>query len=441
MERQDFKSKAVSSKVHPTLRALLIAGLGLVFAVLPALFGPRFEVFFWLFWISFSLLLGYDALLSTQIPFVEVSLPKQLFIGEEAQATLVLKDLREVTAKLDTQAPIVSREASSVPTEAGALLQIPLTAERRGPGEITALWLRWASSLGLFYRSACFTLQAPLPVLLNLPKVQKQALHFISGRTTLSGPQIEKFYGDGSEFDSLREFVSGLDPRMIDWRSSARHNKLLFRQCRAERDRQLLIAVDTGHLMAEPLNGAPRLDHALHAAMLLSYIGARAGDRVGFFAFDEVPRAYVVPTAGSRSISPILQKASELTYQATETNFTVCLAELCSRLTRRTLIVVLTEFIDTTTAELMIENIQRTAKRHLVLFVALRDPVLQKEASAPTDAISLHRAVLMASLQKERELVLLRLRRLGVLCIDALPEEVGPALVNRYLDVKRREML
>jgi uncharacterized protein (DUF58 family) len=445
MERQELTLRLGTSVLHPSRRVLVLVGLGLLVSVLPALIGAWAEPLFWLFWVLLLLACGLDTLLMPKVRTGTLSLPKVLSIGEEERANLriELANLKELEAKLDISEPLLPLGSTQGYALAGVLsIDLPLRGQRRGRAEFSALWLRYRGPLGLFCCTANFPLQASLDILLNMPLVQKRALQFMSGRTAQGGPQVERFYGEGSEFDSLREFTQGLDSRMIDWRASARHTKLLLRQCIAERDRQVLIAVDTGRLMAEPLRGVPRLDHALHAALLLSYVGAKAGDRVGFFAFDEKPRAYIAPLSGSHGIGAIIQKASALTYHTAETNFTLNLTELCTRLTRRSLIVVLTEFVDTTTAELMIENLQRVVKRHLVLFVAMRDPQLQQESERfPGKALDLHRVVIAASLQKERELVLLRLRRLGVLCLDALPEELGPALVNRYLEAKRRELL
>src|SRR5262249_29258585 len=157
----------------------------------------------------------------------------------------------------------------------------------------------------------------------------------------LSGLKVERYLGDGSEFDALREHVPGMDRRAIDWKASARHRALLGREFRAERNHQLVLAIDTGHLMAEPLGGMPKLDHAVNAALLLAYFGLRTGDRVGLFGFDSEVRAFAAPAAGVRAF-PRLQRASAaLEYGTAETNFTLGLAELSSRLSRRSLVVLL----------------------------------------------------------------------------------------------------
>jgi uncharacterized protein (DUF58 family) len=123
-------------------------------------------------------------------------------------------------------------------------------------------------------------------------------------------------------------------------------------------------------------------------------------------------------------------------------NYTLAMTALGGELQRRSLIVVFTEFVDTTSAELMVESVARLAKRHLVLFVAFRDEELEQlTRTEPQTAEDVTRAVIALSLLKERETVIARLKRMGVQVVDAPVEALGTALVNRYLDLKRRELL
>jgi uncharacterized protein (DUF58 family) len=136
------------------------------------------------------------------------------------------------------------------------------------------------------------------------------------------------------------------------------------------------------------------------------------------------------------------QRTADLQYSRAETNFTLGLVELDRRLKRRSLVVVLTDFVDTVTAELMVENLGRLARRHLVLFTTLRDQALVETADgAPRDLTDLNRAMVARDLLREREVVLLRLRRLGAHCIEAPPGGLSTRLINRYLDIKRRELV
>jgi uncharacterized protein (DUF58 family) len=248
--------------------------------------------------------------------------------------------------------------------------------------------------------------------------------------------------GDGAEFHALTEFQSGMNRRAIDWKQSARHGMLLAKEYREERNQQIILAIDSGRLMCEPVGGLPRIDRALRAAMLLSYVGLKLGDRVGFYAFDAVPRLSSGAVSGA-SAFPLLQRlAANIDYSTEETNYTLGLTQLSGDLPRRSLIVIFTEFADTVSAELMIENVARLLKRHLVLFVVFRDEELEGIADRePVETDDVSRAVVADLLLREREVVIGRLRRLGVQIINARADQLDASLINTYLDLKRRDLL
>jgi uncharacterized protein (DUF58 family) len=418
-------------------------------ALLPVLAHPRL----WGAWVVASALvalaLGLDALLSLppERLAVEVTAPRSLAVGEAGVAVVTLRSQRAVSSVevlLDLHpdlAPQPSRTIALAPF-APARLEVPLRARRRGRPTIDEAWLRWTGPLGLARRRKRVAVACSVSIVPDLRPVRAAALRFRGAREISSGVQVERFVGDGSEFDALVDWVPGLDHRAISWKASARHRKLLCQEFRAERNHQVVLALDTGHLMAEPLGDVPRLDHALTSALLLAYVSLRLGDRVGLFAFDRATRAWAEPQGGLGSFARLKAVSAQLDASNDETNFTLGLTDLSTRLRRRSLVVVFTELVDTVTAELMVENLARLARRQLVLFVAVRDPVLDAAAFArPRRLGDVYRSVVASDFVRERERVLARLRRMGVQCLDASPGQVSSTLVNRYLDVKRRELI
>jgi uncharacterized protein (DUF58 family) len=301
--------------------------------------------------------------------------------------------------------------------------------------------VRWTGPLGLIEQRVAAPIDKRIGVVPNLGAVRAVALRMFSDHSFMTGLKVEKFLGDGTEFEALREYVPGLDHRAIDWKSSARHRRLLCQEFRAERNHQVVLAVDAGQLMGEPVGGVPKLDHAINAAILLGWFCLRTGDRVGLVGFDERVRQWAEPAGGMHAFHRLQAMSAEIDYRRVETNYTLTLAELSTRLRRRSLVVLFTDFLDTVTAELMIDNVTRLARRHLVLFVAVRDPSLEARALArPRSLGALHQAVVAGDFARERHVVLERLRRAGAHCIDTAPASFSMALVNRYLDIKRREL-
>ncbi len=435
--------------ISPTPRAVALAAGLFPVALLPALVHPRL-VGLWIVAAALvGLALGLDALLALAPARLSLAVeaPESVAVGEPATATLSLRApraVRGVEVLLDLHPDLAPQPPGTVDLPAGAeaRLEVPLVARRRGRPTLDEAWLRWTGPLGLARRAKRVRLARTVAVVPSLRAVRAAALRFSGSRELTAGVQVERFVGDGSEFDALVEYVPGLDPRAISWKASARHRRLLCQEFRAERNHQVILALDTGHLMAEPLGGVPRLDHAVTSALLLAWVSLKLGDRVGLYGFDRAARAWAEPQGGLGAFPRLKALSAGLDYSTDETNFTLGLTELSARLRRRSLVVVFTEFVDTVTAELMVENLSRLARRQLVLFVAMRDPALDGAALArPRRLGDVYRSVVASDLVRERERVLARLRRMGVLCLDAAPGQLSASLVNRYLDVKRRELI
>ena len=326
-------------------------------------------------------------------------------------------------------------------SDRGAGAGFQLTPLRRGEGVLERLWLRWTGPLGMVWKQRAMPLRTSIPITPNIPAVKEEAIRLFS-RDAMFGVKSQLETGEGSEFHALRDFQTGMDSRTVDWRRSARHGVLLAKEFRTERNHHVILALDTGRLMCEPLLGLPRVDRALNAALLLAYVSLKAGDRVGLFSFDARPRLTTGTVAGAAAF-PILQRqAAGIDYSAEETNFTLGLTHLASQLERRSLIVVFTDFADSTSAQLMIENLGRLMDRHLVLFVVFRDEELESLTRAePLHPDDVSRAVIAQTLLRERDVVIGRLRRLGVQVVDAPIERIGAALLSSYIDLKRRELL
>ena len=440
--------------MRPTLRAVIVFLAGIPISLLAVTISARL----WTTWVAYLgaavLLLGIDFVLG--LPkrrlTIATSLPEQLFIGEPGVARLAitarwrrpasLEIWPELDDDLAPQPPLTA--VLRPPAEKGPstlAVELPLVPRRRGDHGIRMLHVRWTGPIGLIERRVPMVINAKVSVVPNIGAVRAIALRMFADRSFMAGLKVERYLGDGTEFESLREYVPGLDHRAIDWKSSARHRKLLCTEFRAERNHQVVMAVDAGQLMAEPVAGIPKLDHAINAAILLAWFCLRTGDRVGLLGFDEKVRTWAEPQGGMHTFARLQALSAEIDYRRVETNFTLTLADLSTRLKRRSLVVLFTDFLDTVTAELMIENVTRLARRHLVLFVAVKDPSLDARAlAAPRTLDTLHEAVVASDFSRERNVVLERLRRAGAHCIDATPGEFSMQLVNRYIEIKRREL-
>jgi uncharacterized protein (DUF58 family) len=323
----------------------------------------------------------------------------------------------------------------------GPAAAIVLKAERRGTARLDCVWIRWTGPMGLIWKQRQLAVDQPILITPDIRSVSDKGVQLLN-QEAMFGIKAQLQVGEGAEFEALADFRPGMDKSAIDWKTSARHTMLVAKEYRTERNNNIVMALDAGRAMCEPLNGVPRVDRAVSAALLTAFLALKDGDRVGFFAFDSKPRASSQPISGARAFAMLQRVAAGIDYSASETNYTLGIATLASELSRRSLIILFTEFADTISAELMMAAVGTLLKRHLVLFVVLRDEELESFAGAePVVPEDISRAVTAASLLRERRLVITRLRHLGVHVIEAPAAEAGPAVVNAYLDFKRRSLI
>ena len=325
--------------------------------------------------------------------------------------------------------------------EDGAIAKMDVRATRRGQWPIQNLWLSWASMLGLISFCPKLTLDAQIDAVPNVRPVQSGEID-VTVRSTLYGVKENILKGEGSEFHQLRDWVQGMDPRTIDWKQSARHRALVAKEMRAERNHHVIIALDNGFLMRERIEDLPKIDHAVNGALAIAWAAGLGGDLVGLYAFDSQPRLFLPSEPGRAAFPRLRSRMAGLEYASVETNHTLGMAHLHTRLKRRSLVVIFSDFVDTTTAELLVENITVLNRAHVIIFVALRDPTLEDMAyKSPQGMDDVARAVSAAQMIRERRVVMERLQRLGVFVVDALPVQVTARLISTYLTIKSREII
>ncbi|MSU88110.1 DUF58 domain-containing protein [Rhodobacteraceae bacterium 2CG4] len=318
---------------------------------------------------------------------------------------------------------------------------VTLHAGRRGLFRVAAVWLRWPSPLALWEVVARLPTDLALRVVPNIRPVVSGTID-AQVRSELYGVKDTVSRGEGSEFHQLVEFTTGMDTRAIDWKHSARHRALVAKEMRAERNHQIILALDNGYLMRGEVAGLARIDHAINAALAMTWAAGLGGDLVGLYSFDAEPRRYIPPQPGRAAFPALRSQLAEMGYSSVESNHTLALAHLNARLKRRSLIVIFSDFADTTTAELLVENLQVLNRAHVIVFVTLRDPELETRQDAmPDSADAVAEAVVAADMARERQLVLDRLARLGILCLETAPNTLTARLLSTYLEIKARELI
>jgi uncharacterized protein (DUF58 family) len=309
---------------------------------------------------------------------------------------------------------------------------------RRGTATVERLWARAAGPLGLVWRQRERGMDAQIRVLPDLAPVREQGMRqFLKSRQF--GTRIRPDSGDGTEFQALTDFQPGMERRAIDWKASARRFALLAREYRTERDNSIVFAIDSGRAMSEPVDGMPRVDRAVSAALLAAFVALKSGDNVRLFGFAGRPHADSGSVSGSNGFAALHRTAAAIDYGAEESNYTLSLVTLDQRLQRRSLVILFTEFTDPTAAELMIAAAARMLRRHRILFVLFHDTELDAILDArPHSADDVVRANVAHALIRERRIVIERLKRHGIDVLEAAPDDLPRALAERYVHERER---
>ena len=257
--------------------------------------------------------------------------------------------------------------------------------------------------------------------------------------------QSRKF-GIGTEFAELREYNAGDDPRLIDWKATARRSRPLVRVLEPEQEQTLIILLDRGRLMTAGVEGLQRFDWGLNAALALAMTGIKRGDRVGVGVFDRTIHTWIPPQRGDRHFTTLLEKLTPIQPDLTEPDYVSAVSNILSQQTRRALVVMITDLVDTTASSELLASLAKLTPRYLPFCVTLRDPEIDRIAHGIPDpngnrvADAYARSVAL-DLLAQRQVAFAELTRKGVLVLDAPANQISDQLVDRYLILKLRNQL
>jgi uncharacterized protein (DUF58 family) len=372
-------------------------------------------------------------------------------LGETVATALVVENpgSRRFRGRIrDAWAPSARAEPRIHPVDiaAGQRFRVDtlLRPMRRGDQEPALVTARSVGPLGLAGRQSSH--RVPWQVRILPPFLSRKHLPSrLAKLRELDGMIPVLIRGQGTEFDSLREYVVGDDVRSIDWRATARRADVVVRTWRPERDRRVVIVLDTGRTSAGRVGvdptasdpgGWPRLDWSMDAALLLAALASRAGDHVDFVAHDRVPRAGVYNATRTELLAQLVTAMAPLQPALIESDAAAMIATVRRRIRRRALVVLLTDLNASALDEGLMAVLPQLSTRHHVLIAAVADPRVDRLAAGRSDAAQVYDAAAAERARNDRVSIATRLRRHGVDVVDAEPEELAPALADRYLAMK-----
>lgn len=317
-----------------------------------------------------------------------------------------------------------------------------LEPRRRGQHRFGDIYLRCRSALGLWSLYE----QRPLPQTVRVyPDIQ--AVHGMEllarkNRVSETGVKLSRLHGSGTDFDRLREYRREDELRHIDWKASARVQKLISREYVVERNQNILFVLDCGRSLSNELDGVSHLDRALNAAIAVGYVALRQGDNVGLLACSNRVRRWVRPVRGTGGIQSLIRQTYDLEPDYEATDYGLMVAELKRRYRKRSLVILLTHALDDLHLESICRHVRELRHPQLVLVSFLQNvPLVNRMNTLPqTDEEAFQVAAAMEMVTAQ-SVEIARLQRSGLLVLDTLPEQLSVNLISRYLDIKARHLL
>ena len=372
-------------------------------------------------------------------------------LGEPQQVTLAIENMTRpwppaAAARRrsgESSRPSRPSFASMCPAGAGSSSNtrwFPAGAGTYAFEQVDALVL---SRLGLWQRAISWPARTEVRVYPDVRQIARYTMLARRDRLSVLGLRASRRLGTDNEFERLRDYIEGDDPRHLDWRATARRRRLTVRAHQHNQSQRILFLIDCGRMMAGDTGGGlSPLDHALNAMLLLAHVALIRNDQVGLLAFSDRTRAYIPPGGGPRRIRRLVHAVHNVFPEPVEPRYDRAFLELEERCRKRSLVVLLTNLFDEVNAQIVSEYLGNLTGRHLPLGVFLRDHDLFALADqAQDEGPTLYQGAAAADLLNWRERVLAGLRRRGVLTLDVFPDDLTGDLVSRYLEIKARHLL
>jgi uncharacterized protein (DUF58 family) len=396
--------------------------------------------------LAIGLVAAFDALLARR-PLVTIKrlAPAVLSIGRSNAVTLEVRSLarRRLSVALaddlfDTAVCDDLPATLELDARGAGTARYHVVPTRRGAHVLGAHHARYASPLGLWIRQVDVDAASPVKV---YPDVQAVRTYEMMVRQDKDPAAIRasRRRGGESEFERLREYRRGDEFRSIDWKATARRQKIISREYQLESNQNVLFLLDAGRLMTAVTQGLSLFDHALNATLMLSHVAARAGDRVGLLAFSDAIKSYAPVAAGAGAARHIIQASYDLHPEICETSFDAAFEHVGARVRKRSLVILFTQVVDEVAAASLLRLMRGVMPRHLPLLVLLRDTAIDELVEGAGGDPYVQGAA--AELSSFRDRILREMKRQGALVLDVAPGQLTPSLIHRYVEIKARHLL
>lgn len=323
-----------------------------------------------------------------------------------------------------------------------ALLTYRLKASKRGEYHFEKVFFRLHSQFGLWIRHASKSIPGTLHVYPDMKQLAEYAILARTNRLSLIGVRRTRKVGQDNNFERLRDYIDGDNYKHIDWRSTARRQKITVKQFQSDHSQRLFFMIDCGRMMTNEFQGLSLVDYALNSMLMLSYVALEQRDSVGLSCFSDRVHDYVPLASGRSHMNRLLHAGFDRFPTMVQSRFDSAFLHFSGHCRRRSMVVLITNVVDEVSANQVTDYLGNLSGRHLPVLALLRDHRMFDYADYPNiDDTVLYRSAAAAQILVWRNEVIRRMQRQGVLVVDAFPEQLTSPLVNQYLEAKAKHLL
>ena len=415
--------------------------------------------YFWNFLLSLCLLVSallgaailIDILITPGKNSVSVSriIGKKLSLGDNNEVKIVVanKRMMRLKGKVTDNPPAEFQQrdtAFEFVLPGGGKISFSYTVRplQRGEFVFGTVSLKMRGLIGFTFRIYHLPVHEKVKAYPSFLKVKNQQLLSRRNNLNMQGKKLLRYYGEGREFESLREYTPNDEYRKINWKATARRGKPIVSQFQIERNQNVMILLDCGRMMRTESQGMTKLDHAVNAALMFSWICIYKEDNVGLTVFDSKVESFLAPGRGKTQMNAINEILYKVNFRFEEPDYSGAFQFLERKLRKRSLIVLLTDIVDDRASGVLIREFTKLYPRHLPLCVTIRDESLEQVAlSVPETTNDMLEMGIAQGLVDERIKAFRFLQLNGVLTLDTIPPDLTAGMINRYLEIKSKSLI
>lgn len=434
----------------PTRKLLILVAFGLIPAALGT-FVPGLFPLALVYYIACCALMAGSYAFGVRPNQIEIrrQVSPRLSLGEREPVALLIRNFSQARVGFTvSDTPPTGFEVEGLPlsVELGpgreTTVTYHVTPSARGRFEFGELYVRMEHAPGLAARQ--FQVKAPEEVRIypDLEDVARYELMARRSRLEEFGIHRSRLVGRGTEFERIRDYTPDDEYRQIDWKATARRNRPMTRVYEVERSQNIFIVLDAGRMMAGRVGKLAKLDYAINAALMLAHVALKAGDRVGLMIVSDDVDAYLPLGKSPGHFKQCLELLYGVEARLCHVDYRGALEQIATRCKRRSLVVFFTDLMDEDTSAELVTYMRLLRPVHLPLCVTLQDNEVVAAARRPCEtAEQMFERTVAIDLLNERRRVLDSLHRLGATVLDSPPQELSVQVVNRYLELKCRQLL